>query len=65
MNHAVSTALVAGLLVFIAGTCAGFVVGVREGPSYYDALRVEQRLREVFCEQAVRNKILQSCEGMK
>ena len=65
MNHAIITAIVAGLLVFGFGVAAGFVFGVRESPSYYDALRVEYRLREVFCEQAVRNKLLKSCEVMQ
>ena len=65
MNHAVSTALGAGLLTFGFGACAGFAVGVQQSPTYYDALRVEQRLREVFCEQAVKNGMIKSCEVLK
>ena len=65
MTHAISTVLLSGLLVFGLGTCAGFVIGVQQSPSYYDALRVEQRLREVFCEQAVKNNVLQTCEVLK
>ena len=65
MNHAVSTAIAAGLLVFGFGACAGFVVGIQQSPSYYDALRVEQRLREVFCEQAIKNSLIQTCEVLR
>jgi len=65
MNHAVSTAVLAALLVFGAGAGVGFVVGVRESPSYYDAMKMEYRLREVFCEQAVRNSLMKTCEVIR
>ena len=63
--HALSTH--AWLLVIAAavGAAGGFVVGLRASPSYQDALRVEYRLREVFCEQAIRNGVLKTCEVMK
>ena len=65
MRHEIITVLVSGVIMLGVGACAGFAVGVRESPSYQDAMRIEQRLREVFCEQAVKNNVLRTCEVMK
>ena len=62
MKHEVSTIAWAFVLVFIAGLYTGMYVGVRTAPSYHDAQVIEKRLREVFCEQAVRKKLMTTCE---
>lgn len=60
--HAVSTYAWVVAIALAIGAGGGFAAGLRFGPSYQDALRVEYRLREVFCEQAVRNGLLKTCE---
>ncbi len=51
--------------MFGAGFYAGTYFGVRTAPSYQDARLVEARLREVFCEQVIRNKLMTTCEVTK
>lgn len=60
--HHVSTYAWLAALVFIAGAEVGFALGVRFSPSAHDSLVIERRLREVFCEQVVRNGLMQTCE---
>jgi len=64
--HVISThawIVVIALITGIAlGAAGGFSFGFKSSPSYQDALRVEQRLREVFCDQAIRNGLLKTCE---
>ena len=62
MRHEISTAILAAAFVFGAGFYAGVYAGVRTAPSYHDALVIEKRLREVFCEQAVKNGTLKTCD---
>lgn len=40
----------------------GVVVGARHSWSYLDVATVERRLREVFCEQAIRNRLMKVCD---
>ena len=63
--HALSTHAWLIAIAASVGGAGGFVVGLQFSPSYHDALRVEYRLREVFCEQAVRNNLMKTCEVMK
>lgn len=63
--HALSTHAWLIAIAASVGAAGGFVVGLQFSPSYHDALRVEYRLREVFCEQAVRNNLMKTCEVMK
>ena len=67
--HAISTQAWVIVIALVIGATAGFtaglILGLKNSPSYHDALRVEHRLREVFCEQAVRNGLLKTCEVMK
>ena len=65
MNHHVSTYAWALAIAAVIGGALGFCAGLRYGPSYHDALTVEYRLREVFCEQAVRNSLLKTCEVLR
>lgn len=65
MRHEASTAAWVFVLVFGAGFYAGAWFGNITAPSYHDALRVEHRLREVFCEQVIRNKLMTTCEVSK
>ena len=62
MRHEVSTWAWAVVIVFIAGLYVGIYFGIRTAPSYHDAQVIEKRLRAVFCEQAVRNKLMPTCE---
>ena len=62
MKHEISTAILAAVFVFGAGFYAGIYFGVRTAPSYHDAIVIEKRLREVFCEQAVKNGTLKTCD---
>lgn len=62
--HHLSTYAWGALLVLCVGLAVGFAAGLRYSPSYQDALMVERRLREVFCEQAVKNGLLKTCEVM-
>lgn len=62
MKHEISTAILAAGFIFLAGFYAGVYAGVRTAPSYHDALVIEKRLREVFCEQAVKNGTLKACD---
>ena len=63
MKHEISTAAWAFVMVFLAGLYAGVYLGIRTGPSYHDAQVIEKRLREVFCEQAVRKRLMTTCEA--
>lgn len=63
--HAISTHAWIIAIALAVGAAGGFVVGMRLSPSYHDALRVEHRLREVFCERAIVNGLLKTCEVMK
>lgn len=67
--HAISTQAWVIAIALTVGATAGFTVGMfyglKNSPSYHDALKVEYRLREVFCEQAVRNKLMTTCEVMR
>lgn len=62
MDHRIVTWAWTALLLLTSGFTAGAWVGMKFGPSYHDALTVERRLREVFCEQAIRNQLLKTCE---
>lgn len=67
--HAISTQAWVIVIALVIGATAGFtagmLIGLKNSPSYHDALRVEYRLREVFCEQAIRNNLMKTCEVTK
>lgn len=63
--HAISTHAWGLAIAASVGAAGGFVAGLRFSPSYHDALRVEYRLRELFCERAIANGLLKTCEVMK
>lgn len=62
MRHEASTVAWLVVLVFGAGFYAGALFGTVTSPAAYDARVIELRLRTVFCEQAVRNKLMTTCE---
>lgn len=63
MNRLLILYVAAWLVVFaLLGGVGGFTLGVKHAPSYQDAVRIEKRLREVFCEQAVATELLKKCE---
>lgn len=62
MDHRASTYAWVAVLLLAVGGQIGFWFGVRAAPSYHDARVIEQHLRAVFCEQAVRNKLMTTCE---
>ncbi len=62
MRHEASTAAWVFALVFGAGFYAGVWVGNVTSPARHDTRMVEERLRTVFCEQAIRNKLMTTCE---
>jgi hypothetical protein len=59
-------ASIAWLLAFAVGTgfAGGYWLGVQHSPSFLDAIVMEKRLREVFCEQALRHGLLRQCRTM-
>ena len=61
-RHVISTVAWAIVLTFGAGFYAGAVFGIVTSPSAYDSRVIEKRLREVFCEQAVRNGFMTTCK---
>ena len=61
-RHVISTVAWAVALTFAAGFYAGAVFGVVTSPAAYDSRVIEKRLRLVFCEQAIKNKLIQTCE---
>lgn len=61
-RHVISTVAWAVVAVFTAGFYAGAVFGVITSPAAYDYNTVQKHLRLVFCEQAIKNKILKTCE---
>ena len=61
-RHAYSTIAWAVLAVFLAGFYAGAVFGVIVSPAAHDSRVIEKRLREVFCEQIVLNKLMTTCK---
>jgi len=62
LKHEASTIAWVVALVFGAGFYAGTWFGNVTSPARHDATVIEQRLREVFCEQAVRNNLMTKCE---
>lgn len=62
MKHEVSTAAWVFCFVFGAGFYVGVWVGNVTSPARHDARTIELRLREVFCEQALKNKLMTTCE---
>ncbi len=56
-------ALVICLVLLAAGASfvAGFKTGLYTSWSYLDVATVERRMREVFCEQAIRNGMIKAC----
>ena len=61
-RHVISTVAWAVVLTFAAGFCAGAVFGIVTSPAAHDAKVIEKRLREVFCEQIVLNKLMTTCK---
>lgn len=61
-RHAISTGAWLFCFVFAAGFYAGTWFGMVTSPAAYDAKIVELRLRTVFCEQAILNKLMTRCE---
>lgn len=62
MKHEISTwAWVLALTALFAAQ-AGYFAGAYYGPSYFEARKIEVHLRHVFCEQAIRNNLLKTCE---
>ena len=61
-RHVISTVAWAVALTFAAGFYAGAVFGVITSPAAHDARVIEKRLREVFCEQVVLNKLMTTCK---
>lgn len=61
-RHAISTVAWAVTFVFAAGFYAGMVFGMVTSPAAYDYKTVERHLRMVFCEQAIKNRLIQTCE---
>ena len=61
-RHAISTVAWAVLFVFGAGFYVGAWFGVVNSPAAYDAKTIEKHLQMVFCERAIANKLLQTCE---
>ena len=62
-RHAYSTIAWVALAVFLAGFYCGAWFGVVTSPAAFDAKVIEKRLRLVFCEQAIKNKLIQTCEA--
>ena len=61
-RHVISTVAWAVAFVFAAGFYAGAVFGIVTSPAAHDAKVIEKRLREVFCEQIVLNKLMTTCK---
>lgn len=61
-RHAISTVAWAITFVFVAGFYCGAWFGVVTSPAAYDFKTVERHLRTVFCERAIANKMIQTCE---
>lgn len=61
-RHVISTAAWAVAFVFAAGFYAGAVFGIVTSPAAHDSRVIEKRLREVFCEQIVLNKLMTTCK---
>jgi len=62
LKHEISTWAWVVTFSFTLGFYAGLYVGNVTSPARHDARMIEQRLRMVFCEQAVRNKLMTTCE---
>lgn len=61
-RHVISTVAWVVVAVFAAGFYAGAVFGMVTSPAAYDFKTVEKHLRMVFCEQAIKNRLIQTCE---
>lgn len=61
-RHVISTVAWVIALTFAAGFYAGAWFGVVTSPAAYDAKTIEKHLRMVFCQRAIQNKLLQTCE---
>ena len=61
-RHVFSTIAWVVAAVFAAGFYFGAWFGVVTSPAAFDARVIEKRLRLVFCEQAIKNKLIQTCE---
>ena len=61
-RHVISTAAWVIAFAFAAGFYVGAVFGVIVSPAAHDARVIEKRLREVFCEQVVLNKLMTTCK---
>ena len=61
-RHVLSTWAWAFCFVFGAGFYAGTWFGNVTSPARHDLTMIEKRLREVVCEQIVRNKLMTTCE---
>lgn len=61
-RHVISTVAWVVVAVFAAGFYCGAVFGMVTSPAAYDFKTVEKHLRMVFCEQAIKNKLIHTCE---
>ena len=61
-RHAISTVAWAVVFVFGAGFYVGAWFGTVTSPAAYNAQVVERHLRVVFCDRAIKNKLINTCE---
>ena len=61
-RHVYSTIAWVVAAVFAGGFYFGAWFGVVTSPAAFDANVIEKRLRMVFCEQALKNKLINTCD---